>query len=127
MSEEKRIVHELPELSEFPALPNVPDGSSLVVFDSPLRKLEKEVVLGFLATVAIRCDGWKPVSVYEFMAIMQEKLNPMVSSQNVINAMWAMNAEGLLEVVRHAGEETDYLIPTVELVDMLSQSVLRAA
>lgn len=123
-----KIVSALPVLDQtkfFSPLPQIPDGKVLLVFGSPMRKAEKEWVLGIIATAAIREGKWIPVDTTTFLGVIKQMDNIVVtaSTQNIVNAVWEMAEKRLLEVIRF--EEKDYLVPSPELSHMLRKSQLR--
>lgn len=128
---QKKVVDALPVLD--PALdPDVteaslPEGSALVVFDSPLRNAEKEWVLGIVATAAIRAKKWEPVPATKFGEVMgdlhQGDVAMAMFGQSTINAVWQLAEQGLLEIVSYEGK--DYLVPKPEFAQMLTQSIRR--
>jgi len=87
-----------------------------------MRKAEKETVLGLVTTVAIRAGEWQPVESTVFVGLLNEQTF-VLGKQDVINALWAMAEDGLLEIVTFEGK--DYLIPSPELAAMIAPSKLR--
>jgi hypothetical protein len=121
----KQTVKELPQLGEgFPELPTLPEGTTLLVFASPLKKVEKECVLAILTTIAVRNGGWKPICASELITPLKGQVEalPAVHPQNIINSLWEMAGDGLLKIVHLEGDGKDYIIPTPELVQMLNKS-----
>ena len=124
----RQSVKELPQIGEgFPKLSIIlPRGTTLLVFSSPLKNLEKECVLAIIATISIRNRGWKPICASELPIPLEEQVKalPMVHPQNIINSLWEMADDNLLKIVHYEGDGKDYIVPTPELAQMLEKSTV---
>lgn len=107
-------VDELPVLNQadFPAFPEIPAETTLLIFQSEWRNAEREWAAGIVITACIRAGEWKAVDAPTFMSLLQ---NPMFtfSAQGIVNAVWAFGEEGLVKMVQVG--ETQYIVPTPEL------------
>lgn len=119
-----QTVSSLPALdqSRFPPLPELPDDTTLMALGSKLGRYEREAVLSIITTAAVRSNGWKPVSVREFLMIAQKSV-PSMLFQGVINAVWELVRKGLIELIRFDG--TKYIVPTTAFAAALCGSHLR--
>lgn len=124
---EKKVVQHLDPLNQslFPALPEgLPDGCALMVFGSPLRKAEKETVLAIIATLSIRAKQWIPVAAVSFSGFLKGA-SPIISPQAIINQVWEMAGDGLLDIIRDESQSMDYVVIKPALAEMLAESKLR--
>lgn len=106
----------LPVLNQnaFPALPKIPQGKSLLCFDTEWQNTEKEFAAGCIVNACIMAKKWQSVHDEQFVAHM--KANPLIApfvAQGVANALWALVNDGFIEVVSY--QNAIYFVPTPRL------------
>jgi len=108
----------LPELnqSDFPALPAVPEGKNLIVFNTPWKNAEKEFAAACIVNACIVAGKWQPVHGEQFIERMEA--NPLIAPfiiQGVANALWSLVSDGYIEAVNCM--KANHFIPTKKLAD----------
>ena len=84
---------------------------------SRLRKIEREIVAAGIVSVCRDGDTWRPVNAREWGHSIGNTPTFRMSSQEVINAMWAMVDEGLL--IMDTTSDVQTMMPTPALVELI--------
>lgn len=113
-----RQVDQLPELNQndFPALPEIPEGTTLVPFNSKWANAEKEFAAGIIVTHCIRAHIWKAMDAPAFGDALRRHPMAAMVRQDVVNALWKMIADKQADIVKVG--DTQYVIPTPELASI---------
>ena len=104
------------EQSTFPQLPEIAEGTTLLIFQSAWNNAEKEWAAGIVVTACIREGEWKPVSAPKFVEMLNNHPMATFGKQNVVNAMWELIGANQLDIVQVG--DTQYLIPTPEMANI---------
>lgn len=117
---EKIVVTVLPEVNQslFPKLMKVNSDVFIDMAATPLNKKEREYVAGMFATCAAREGVWRPISTIEVGNYLDAGFIFMPLVNGVINEIWEMFNEDLLQVLTLDGK--DYLYPTEKLAPMIT-------
>lgn len=107
-------VDELPVLNQadFPALPQLPEGKSLICANSTWQNAQKEFAAACIIAACCQVGHWSPVSWGKFGD--QLKRHPLIDARQIVHgtldALVALVNEGLVETITCAS--TNYLVPT---------------
>lgn len=120
----------LPDLNQndFPALPAISDGRTLLSFGTEWQNAEKEFAAGCIVNACLMAKKWRPVHGQQFVDRM--KANPMIAPflvQGVANALWSLVNDGFIEAVNYQG--ANHFVPTPRLAQafLADTSKLRVA
>lgn len=116
-------VTELPELDQtlFLPLPTPPKENNFIFPQaSPFRNYEKEIVLGGMATIAVKNGSWCPVNVVLLVRTISKVIHGDQSLAGLLEAIAWLFENGEIKIIRY--KEEKYLIPTPDFVAKLSQS-----
>ena len=105
-----RVVKVLTPLDQakFPPIPTIPEKMTVIMpANTSLQEKWREIVLGIVATDAVRASQWRPVSFKDFDELMEEFVGESFF-QSVFNAMWKLAREGYVEVIRYYNHQ--YLV-----------------
>lgn len=106
----------LPDLNQndFPALPAIPDGKTLLSFGTEWQNAEKEFAAGCIVNACLGLKKWQAVHAQKFVDCM--KANPLIAPfvvQGVASALWSLVSDGFIEAVKYQG--ANHFIPTPRL------------
>lgn len=118
-----KIVDQLPEIDQnaFPTLPEIPEGRYFMPFGSVWSNAEKEFAASIIVTAAVRAGKWVPVSVTEFVSLMQNHPGIMRHGglyRDIMGSIWLM--EESVEVVKV--DDMSYAVPKPELGRIISEA-----
>lgn len=109
----------IPELDQklFPRLPEVKGDEIVVIYDTVLNSVHKEIASAIVLTACTHYGRWAAISEVKFVDLLLR--HPLLLGQKkgyVLQAMWELIEDHLLELVELDGIR--YLAPTPKLAQV---------
>ena len=119
-----KIVSGLPELKmRYPEPPKLKEKENIFLFLTYTGSFKLDLAISFITTVVARRGSWGYVSKNDFEAASQDGKLRVADVSTIVDVLPVLQKHGFLELLKNEADGLVYIKPSVELAEMVNESL----